>query len=265
MPKCAAERRIFGWPSSLPAAGTRHAAASSSETVTSMMSLQVRQRRGCSRAPCGHLCRAPRRASSSRTSSSPVVGSNVSSRSDLPQSLMSYMISSVVSISYDGPYVKRLIARTHRERRRRGQVAAGTRTTSIQEITDAADIGFGSFYNHVDTKDQLFQTASAEVLERWGQMIDHACAGMSFDEPADPERPGDLVDEGGDRAVEADPVTASRADRLRSWPKLPATGWTDGRPAPVLRSSRRPAVCSPRAIRDGWAPRRAPTRPRAGS
>ena len=50
---------------------------------------------------------------------------------------------------------------------------------SIQEITDAADIGFGSFYNHFDTKDQLFQTASAEVLERWGQMIDRACAGMS--------------------------------------------------------------------------------------
>lgn len=50
---------------------------------------------------------------------------------------------------------------------------------SIQEITDAADIGFGSFYNHFDTKDQLFQTASDEVLERWGQMIDRACAGMS--------------------------------------------------------------------------------------
>ena len=50
---------------------------------------------------------------------------------------------------------------------------------SIQEITDAADIGFGSFYNHFDTKDQLFQAASEEVLERWGQMIDRACAGMS--------------------------------------------------------------------------------------
>jgi AcrR family transcriptional regulator len=50
---------------------------------------------------------------------------------------------------------------------------------SIQEITDAADIGFGSFYNHFDSKDQLFQTASEEVLERWGQMIDRACAGIS--------------------------------------------------------------------------------------
>src|SRR5215469_3197026 len=50
---------------------------------------------------------------------------------------------------------------------------------SIQEITDTAYIGFGSFYNHFDSKDQLFATASAEVLERWGQMIDQACAGIA--------------------------------------------------------------------------------------
>jgi AcrR family transcriptional regulator len=49
---------------------------------------------------------------------------------------------------------------------------------SIQEITEEADIGFGSFYNHFDSKEQLFQTASEEVLERWGQMIDRACAGI---------------------------------------------------------------------------------------
>ena len=50
---------------------------------------------------------------------------------------------------------------------------------SIQEITEAADIGFGSFYNHFDSKEQLFQTASEGVLERWGQMIDRASAGIS--------------------------------------------------------------------------------------
>ena len=50
---------------------------------------------------------------------------------------------------------------------------------SIQEITDKADIGFGSFYNHFTSKEQLFQVASAEVLERWGQMIDQACAGIT--------------------------------------------------------------------------------------
>jgi AcrR family transcriptional regulator len=50
---------------------------------------------------------------------------------------------------------------------------------SIQEITEAADIGFGSFYNHFDSKEQLFETASEEVLEHWGKMIDAACAGTS--------------------------------------------------------------------------------------
>ena len=51
--------------------------------------------------------------------------------------------------------------------------------SSIQEITDAADIGFGSFYNHFESKEQLFQTASQEALERWGAMIDRACAGIA--------------------------------------------------------------------------------------
>ena len=49
---------------------------------------------------------------------------------------------------------------------------------SIQEITDAADIGFGSFYNHFESKEQLFATASGQVLENWGQMIDRACDGL---------------------------------------------------------------------------------------
>lgn len=50
---------------------------------------------------------------------------------------------------------------------------------SIQEITDAADIGFGSFYNHFDSKEELFETAANEVLDRWGAMIDRYCDGIS--------------------------------------------------------------------------------------
>src|SRR6201995_5554472 len=50
---------------------------------------------------------------------------------------------------------------------------------SIAGITEEADIGFGSFYNHFDSKEQLFQTASAEVLERWGQLIDRATTGIT--------------------------------------------------------------------------------------
>ncbi len=50
---------------------------------------------------------------------------------------------------------------------------------SVQEITEEADVGFGSFYNHFESKDQLFETASSEVLERWGRMIDRASAGIT--------------------------------------------------------------------------------------
>lgn len=50
--------------------------------------------------------------------------------------------------------------------------------SSIQEITETADIGFGSFYNHFESKEQLFQVASQEALERWGAMIDRACVGL---------------------------------------------------------------------------------------
>jgi AcrR family transcriptional regulator len=50
---------------------------------------------------------------------------------------------------------------------------------SIAEITEEADIGFGSFYNHFDSKEQLFGTASGELLEQWGQVIDRACADIS--------------------------------------------------------------------------------------
>ncbi|HSP38593.1 MAG TPA: TetR/AcrR family transcriptional regulator [Frankiaceae bacterium] len=50
---------------------------------------------------------------------------------------------------------------------------------SIQEITDTADVGFGSFYNHFQSKEQLFHTASEQLLERWGRLIDASCSGMT--------------------------------------------------------------------------------------
>src|SRR5438105_11581057 len=54
---------------------------------------------------------------------------------------------------------------------------------SIQEITEAADIGFGSFHNHFAGKEDLFEAASEETLERWAQLIDAACTGI--DDPAE--------------------------------------------------------------------------------
>lgn len=57
-----------------------------------------------------------------------------------------------------------------------GFLAEGTSAVSIQEITDAADVGFGSFYNHFTSKDELFAEAVATALEEWAQLRDAAVA-----------------------------------------------------------------------------------------
>ncbi|HEV2375196.1 MAG TPA: TetR/AcrR family transcriptional regulator [Streptosporangiaceae bacterium] len=59
----------------------------------------------------------------------------------------------------------------------------GSAEVSIQEITDNADVGFGSFYNHFTSKLELFQAAIDEVLEEHGQMLDEYVAGI--DDPAE--------------------------------------------------------------------------------
>jgi AcrR family transcriptional regulator len=60
---------------------------------------------------------------------------------------------------------------------------AGGVDVSIQEITDLADVGFGSFYNHFATKAELFEAAVAETLEEHGALLDEITAGL--DDPAE--------------------------------------------------------------------------------
>jgi AcrR family transcriptional regulator len=55
----------------------------------------------------------------------------------------------------------------------------GTTDVSIQEITDTADVGFGSFYNHFETKSELFEVAVREVLDEYGEALDRACAALT--------------------------------------------------------------------------------------
>jgi AcrR family transcriptional regulator len=55
-------------------------------------------------------------------------------------------------------------------------------TASIQDITDAADVGFGSFYNHFSSKAELFEAAVEDVLEETGQLLDRL--GTDVDDPA---------------------------------------------------------------------------------
>jgi AcrR family transcriptional regulator len=75
-----------------------------------------------------------------------------------------------------------------RKARTRASLVAAARTLlasrdpaqiSIQEITDSADVGFGSFYNHFHRKQDLFDAAVEEVLEEHGAMLDAATAGIA--------------------------------------------------------------------------------------
>lgn len=62
-------------------------------------------------------------------------------------------------------------------------LAAGRSAASIQEITDEAGVGFGSFYNHFESKQELFTEAVASTLDTWGEMRDLVVDGI--DDPAE--------------------------------------------------------------------------------
>src|SRR6202048_168848 len=65
-------------------------------------------------------------------------------------------------------------ARTRAARVRAAQsfLAAGNPNVPILEITQAADVGLGSFYNHFDSKEDLFEAAVADVLDHHGALLD---------------------------------------------------------------------------------------------
>ncbi len=62
-------------------------------------------------------------------------------------------------------------------------IAAGKLNAPILEITQAADVGMGSFYNHFDSREQLFEAAITDVLDRHGDILD-ACT-ADLDDPAE--------------------------------------------------------------------------------
>ena len=57
-------------------------------------------------------------------------------------------------------------------------IAEGRTNVPILEITQAADVGMGSFYNHFDTKEQLFDAAFEAVLDTYGEQLDRLSAGI---------------------------------------------------------------------------------------
>jgi AcrR family transcriptional regulator len=62
-------------------------------------------------------------------------------------------------------------------------IAAGNVNVPVLEITQAADVGMGSFYNHFDSKDELFEAAVSDVLDTHGALLDQLTA--SIEDPAE--------------------------------------------------------------------------------
>ncbi|WP_205878507.1 TetR/AcrR family transcriptional regulator [Mycobacterium camsae] len=78
-------------------------------------------------------------------------------------------------MSGEGP--SRLERRKHRTRSAlikaaQRLIAEGKVNVPVLEITQAANVGMGSFYNHFESKEQLFEAAVADVLDAHGALLD---------------------------------------------------------------------------------------------
>lgn len=62
-------------------------------------------------------------------------------------------------------------------------IAEGRTNVPVLEITQAADVGMGSFYNHFETKEQLFEAAIEAVMDGYGQLLDNLTA--DIEDPAE--------------------------------------------------------------------------------
>lgn len=51
-------------------------------------------------------------------------------------------------------------------------IVEGRLNVPVLEITQLADVGMGSFYNHFESKDELFEAAVADVLDSYGALLD---------------------------------------------------------------------------------------------
>jgi AcrR family transcriptional regulator len=87
--------------------------------------------------------------------------------------------------SQQGNRLDRRKARTRAALIRAAQtlIAEGRTHVPILEITQAADVGMGSFYNHFETKEQLFEAALEAVLDSYGQLLDRVTA--EIEDPAE--------------------------------------------------------------------------------
>jgi AcrR family transcriptional regulator len=66
---------------------------------------------------------------------------------------------------------------------RRLFAAHGVDNTRINEITDEADVGFGTFYNHFESKDAIVEAVLREAITAQGEAVDVLT--RELDDPAD--------------------------------------------------------------------------------
>ena len=59
----------------------------------------------------------------------------------------------------------------------------GVENTRINEITEEADVGFGSFYNHFESKDAIVEAVVVETVAAQGGAVASVTAGL--DDPAE--------------------------------------------------------------------------------
>lgn len=62
-------------------------------------------------------------------------------------------------------------------------IAQGRLDVPVLAITQAADVGMGSFYNHFDSKEELFEAAVTDALDTYGALLDSFAA--SITDPAE--------------------------------------------------------------------------------
>ena len=62
-------------------------------------------------------------------------------------------------------------------------IAEGRTNVPILEITQIADVGMGSFYNHFETKEQLYEAAVEAVMDGYGRLLDGLTRGI--EDPAE--------------------------------------------------------------------------------
>ena len=56
----------------------------------------------------------------------------------------------------------------------------GIGATTIQEITDTADVGFGSLYNHFESRQAIVQAIFDETIESYGGALDHVADEVEY-------------------------------------------------------------------------------------